>query len=242
MRLPRADVRFRNLSSLFLGLFITDQPLLRDTTMTSLAFAPDTRSTAPLAADAISDWRIVPEHSHVAFSVRHYLLWTMQGVSRRAVGLVRLNEADPRYTHVDVRIPVDSFTTGRLWQDRQLLSRPFLDGEVYPEISFHGHWLRGNPAREFALDGELWLRGVAREIILHVKARDRRTDDRTGTERAIYHATTVLDRRDFWHTAPVAHRAILGDTIRITLELTVKRGLLRAASVALSRRRVGESA
>ncbi len=193
--------------------------------MTSLAFAPDTLAPASSATVSVSDWRIVPEESHVAFSARHYLLWTLQGVSRQLHGVVRLNEADHRFTHVDVRIPVETFATGRLWQDRQLLSRAFLDGEVYRDIAFLGHWLRGEPRRDFALDGELRLRGVAREITLNVKARDRRVDDRSGTERASYHATTVLDRRDFWHTPPVAARAIVGDTIRIDVDLTLARSL-----------------
>ena len=167
----------------------------------------------------------MPEQSHVAFSARHYVLWTLHGVSRGLQGIVRLNEADPRFTHVDVRIPVESFATGRPRQDRQLLSRAFLDGEEYRDIAFHGHWLRGDPRREFALDGELRLRGVAREITLNVKARNRRVDERSGTERASYHATTVLDRRDFWRTPPVAARAILGDTIRIAVDLTLTRSL-----------------
>ncbi len=193
--------------------------------MTSLAIAAYTPASAPSAGASVSDWRIVPEQSHVAFSARHYLLWTLHGVSRGLHGVVRLNEADPRFTHVDVRIPVESFSTGSARQDRQLLSRAFLDGEVYRDIVFLGHWLRGDPHREFALDGELRLRGVAREITLNVKARNRRVDERSGTERASFHATTVLDRRDFWHTPPVAARAILGDTIRIAVDLTLTRSL-----------------
>jgi polyisoprenoid-binding protein YceI len=195
--------------------------------MTALAFATDTQLTAPRAAVGVSDWRIMPEESRVTFAVRHYLLSTLRGVSRRPYGVVRLNEADPRFTHVDVRIPVDSFTTGRRWQDRQLVSPAYLDADVYRDIVFHGHWLRGNPHREFALDGEVRLRGVAREISLNVQAGNRRIDERTRTERASYHATTVLDRRDFWHTPPVAPRAILGDTIRITLDLTLTRSVSR---------------
>lgn len=193
--------------------------------MTSLAIATDTELTTPPAAIAISDWRIVPEQSHVAFSARHYVLWTLRGVSHRVHGIVRLNEADPRFTHVDVRIPVDSFRTGRPWKDRQLLSPAFLDGEVHQHVAFLGHWLRGDPRREFALDGELRLRGVAREITLNVKSRGRRIDERSGTERASYHATAVLDRRDFWHTPPVVGRAILGDGIRMALDLTLTRRL-----------------
>jgi polyisoprenoid-binding protein YceI len=193
--------------------------------MTSLAIVADTPPTVAPAAVAISDWRIVPEMSQVAFSARHYLVWTLHGVSRQLHAVVRLNEADPRFTHVDVRIPAASFTTGRPWQDHQLASPAFLDAEVYRDIVFHGHWLRGEPRRDFALDGELRLRGVAREITLNVKARDRRVDEHSGTERATFHATTVLDRRDFWHTAPVAARAILGDTIRISLDLTLTRNL-----------------
>ena len=206
--------------------------------MTSLAMVADT----PPTAVAISDWRIVPEESQVAFSARHYTLWTLHGVSRQLYAVVRLNEADPRFTHVNVRIPVASFTTGRLWQDRQLRSPAFLDADVYRDIIFHGHWLRGEPRREFALDGELRLRGVAREITLNVKARDRRVDERSGTERATYHATTVLDRRDFWHTPPVAGRAILGDTIRIALDLTLTRSLSRWGDQSVPSLVLGRSA
>jgi len=179
---------------------------------------------APLH-DFVTDLRIVPAQTRLAFSTRS-VIGTVHGVFTDVRGVVRLNEADPRYTHVDVRVPVASIVTHSTVRDARFLGPEFFDAVAYPAICFYGRWLRGDPLREFALDGELRVRDVGREITLDVRTIDRTVDGAGATEHARYRATTVIDRRDFRLVA--RHRLDLGPlalgyTIRITLEVTLAR-------------------
>lgn len=199
--------------------------------MSSLAVRAAVPPATPSATQVITHWDVVSAKSCVTFSAAHWLLWTLRGVFHGVRGVVRLVEAEPRFTHVDVRIPTASLTTGSVRRDRWLLSPELLDAGVYKEIIFLGHWLRGDPRDEFALDGQLRLRGVPREISFRARAGERHVDPTTGIEQVRYHATTVLDRRDFGIVARAPHDlggAVLGDTLRVALDVTLSRAVTGA--------------
>jgi polyisoprenoid-binding protein YceI len=193
--------------------------------MSALLTPPLTDWRDTQLAGAISDWRIVPAKTRITFSMRHFF-WTLRGAFRQVRGVVRLNEADPRYTHVDVRIPVAGVTTGSPWRDRRLAGPDLLDGSLYPAIYFHGWWLRGDPHGEFALDGELRVRDVGREITLQVTAHERGIGATGAPGEVTYHATTTIDRRDFGLEAPALvglGGTVLGHEVKVALDLSLHR-------------------
>ncbi len=110
--------------------------------------------TTPVPS-SIEDWRISTGASQVRFRARRYAFGTVQGTFHRVYGVVRCDEGDPRYTHVDVQIPVASLTTGHWWRNGHILGRDLLDGASYQNIRFLGHWLGGDRGGEFSLAGEL---------------------------------------------------------------------------------------
>lgn len=190
----------------------------------------------PLAtplAGSVADWRIITAASRVQFRARRYVFGTVQGTFRQVRGVVRSDEADPRYTHVDVRIPVASLTTGHWLRDAHILGTDLLDGTNYQTIRFVGHWLRGDPQREFSLDGDLTLRDVSREVILRVQAGNRDIDAAAGIETARFRATVVVDRRDFGLVTRGPFRwsgLILGYQLHVVVDVTMGRVLRPSSS------------
>ncbi len=135
----------------------------------------------------VMDWHVVPAKSDVRF-VAGRIIGASRGTLHNVSGVVRLIEGQPRYTHVDIRVPVATLavSAGR---------RLGLDAELYPLVSFYGWRIRGNPRRSFALDGEIQIGAVKRQVVVNVVATGVRFDDETGTEEATFHAQLVLGRR-----------------------------------------------
>jgi hypothetical protein len=61
---------------------------------------------------------------------------------------------------------------------------------------------------------------VSRQITLQVRAAGRSVDAATGAEQATYHASTVLDRRDFEIGQKIAG-VLLGTKVRVAVDVTL---------------------
>jgi polyisoprenoid-binding protein YceI len=146
----------------------------------------------------IMDWHVVPEKSRIRFAVGRFL-GTSRGTVYNVNGVVRLIEGQPRYTHVDIRVPATAL-------EIRARRRLGLDADLYPFVSFYGWRVRGNPRRSFALDGELRVGEVRRQVVAQVVTTGYRSDDATDSEEATFRAQLLVDRR-----------------IRLVLEVTLAR-------------------
>jgi polyisoprenoid-binding protein YceI len=153
----------------------------------------------------IMDWHVVPAKSRIRFAVGRPF-----GISRGTVynvsGVVRLIEGQPRYTHVDIRVPATAL-------EIRARRRLGLDADLYPFVSFYGWRVRGNPRRSFALDGELQVGEVRRQVVAQVVTTGYRSDDATEAEEATFRAQLLVDRRirlvlDVTLARQVRHRAV----------------------------------
>lgn len=134
---------------------------------------------------SIQDWRLMPAKSHVRFTAGRFLA-AVHGMVNNVSGVVRLIEGQPRYTHVDIRVPVTAL-------DIRTRRRLGLDADLYPFVSFYGWRVRGNPRRSFALDGELRIGQLRRDVVVNVSAADHHLDEATGIEEATFRAQLVVD-------------------------------------------------
>ena len=155
----------------------------------------------------IQDWRVVPAKTQIRFTVGRFL-GAIHGTLNTVSGVVRLIEGQPRYTHVDIRVPVTAL-------DIRTRRRLRVDSNPYPFVSFYGWRIRGNPRRSFAVDGQLQVGQLRRDVVVNVSAADHRFDDATGTEEATFRAHLVVDRR-----------------IRFILDVTLARVAVRYRRVA----------
>jgi polyisoprenoid-binding protein YceI len=152
---------------------------------TSLAL-PISAPPEPVEHAPIMDWHVVPAKSRIRFAAGRFL-GTSRGTLHNVSGVVRLIEGQPRYTHVDIRVPVA--TIGIIARRRL-----GLDAGAYPFVSFYGWRIRGNPRRSFALDGELRVGEVRRQVVANVVTMGDRFDDATETEEVTFHAQLSVGR------------------------------------------------
>jgi hypothetical protein len=163
----------------------------------------------------VVDWHVVPEKSRIRFATGPFLS-TVRGTLGAPSGVVRLIEGHARYAHVDVRVPV---ATRYSWFFKWM----GLDTGLYPFVSFYGWRVRGNPRHSFALDGELRIGAVIRQVALNVAAIGHRLDGPTDTEEATYCTQFSLDLNSG------TGGALRDRRIRVLVDMTLARAVARAA-------------
>ena len=170
------------------------------------------------AAPAADSWKIDPNHSTLAFKIRH-LVSTVSGTFLEWGGTLHADPANLDSGSVDVTIQTASITTRHDRRDSDLRSANFFDAENNPTISFkstrvelHGKVLR--------ITGDLTMHGVTKPVTLegeYVGAMGVGAQQRIG-----FSATARLNRLDWgitWNRAVEGGGMLLGDDV--TLEIAI---------------------
>jgi polyisoprenoid-binding protein YceI len=167
-------------------------------------------------------WSVEPAHSTVEFRVKHMVIHTVGGRFRDFEGAI-VAGAEPS---VSGSIGVASLKTLHEELDAHLRSPDFFDAERYPEISFQASGMQFNgDHRQFALSGELTIKGVTRPITLDgelggaVLGAD-------GRERIALALRGQLDRSDYglvWNRVFETGNVLVGDTVDLLLDIAAVR-------------------
>ena len=173
------------------------------------------------ATSTRTTWKIDPAHSHIEFGVRHLMISTVKGRFTGVDGTVTLDDADPSFADVDVRIDVATIDTREPQRDAHLRSADFFEAEKYPHITFRSKGAVSRHGTEFRLVGDLTIHGVTKEVTLDV-SEEGRAKDPWGGQRLGFSATTKIKRGDFgltWNQALEAGGVVVSDDVKVTLEL-----------------------
>ena len=177
-------------------------------------------SIAESTATTTTTWNIDPAHTTVEFSVKHLMISTVRGHFGAVTGTIVLNEQNPEASTVTAEIDVTSIDTRTEQRDAHLRSADFFDVETYPTIRFQSTRIERD-GDHFGVHGQLTIRDVTREVVLHTTD-EGRGGDPWGGQRAAFSATTVIDRREFglsWNQALETGGVLVGNDIRISLEV-----------------------
>jgi polyisoprenoid-binding protein YceI len=94
--------------------------------------------------------------------------------------------------------------------------------------------IEGDVTKTFKVVGDLTIRGTTREVTLDAKF-EGRAKDPWGNDRAGFSATGKLNRRDFglnWNQALETGGVVVGDEVKLTLDVEVVRQAVEKVSVA----------
>jgi polyisoprenoid-binding protein YceI len=169
-------------------------------------------------------WDIDPVHSSVRIRARHLGLASVHGRIAEFGGSVVVT--DPvENSVVEVTLQAGSVDTGNTDRDAHLRSKDFLHTEAFPEIAFRSKGLRKLGDDRWAMDGELTIRGVTRQVVLDTTYLGVGPDPWGGT-RAAFHAVTELRREDFaidWNQAVRVGIGVVGGILQVELDIEIVR-------------------
>jgi len=179
-------------------------------------------ANATTAITASSTWNIDPAHSVAEFKVRHMMISWVRGEFSGLSGVLKLDETDYTHSTIEVSIPSGTVKTVDETLDAHLKTEDFLNVEKFPALTFKSTKIRSTGARDYAVTGDLTIRGVTKSVTLTVNDVSDPSKDPWGNQRIGLSGSAKVNRKDFgiiWNTALDAGGVLVGDEVTITLDV-----------------------
>lgn len=168
-------------------------------------------------------YEIDPEHVTVGFLVSHIGFARVLGLFTNVEGSYVFDEETGELSDVSVVVATASVSTAHEERDDHLRSDDFLDARSFQTMTFTAAAAERSGERNFAIPGELELRGQRRPLTLHA------TWNKSGEYpigRGVYamgvSARATLSRSDFGITYALDNGWV-GDQVDIIIELEARR-------------------
>ena len=174
----------------------------------------DTTTPLPIAPGR---WELDTHHSRVGFSIRHLGVSKVRGLFRTVAAELVVGSG-PSDSTLSVVVDVASLDTGNADRDAHVLSDELLDVSLRPTLTFVGHDVV--PAGDdWTLRGELTIGDVTRPLELDVEFGGIEAFPLDGRGHAGFEATGEIRRKDFGLDTGLLAGALLGDVVKLELDV-----------------------
>ena len=170
----------------------------------------------------MAQWTIDPAHSEIKFKVKHLVISTVTGRFDRFSATIQANRPDFSDARIQFEADVNSISTNNEQRDGHLKSPDFFDAESYPEIKFASTSITRKEEGEYALAGNMTIRGTSRPVSLKVVYNG--TVKGFDGDVAAFEITGTLNRQEFglrWNQDLDAGGVVVGDKVSIYLSIEV---------------------
>ena len=177
-------------------------------------------STAPQSI--AGTWNVDPVHSVAEFKVKHMMISNVKGQFTSVKGSLVLDESDLTRSRAEATIDATSINTREPDRDAHLKSADFFDVEKFPTLTFQSTKITRTGDGELAVDGDLTIHGVTRNVRFAVEGPTPPGKDPWGNTRIGLAATTKINRKDFglhWNAALETGGILVGEDVTITLDV-----------------------
>ena len=167
----------------------------------------------------LTKWSIDPMHSEVQFKVKHLVISTVSGFFKSFEGTVETDGEDFDGANIDFSIDINSIDTNQSQRDEHLKSPEFFDAATYPHIKFQSTSFKKIDDDEYALKGDLTIKGVTKPVSLDVEFGGS-TADFYGNTKAGFEITGKINRKEFgltWDGVTEAGSVVVGEDIKLTI-------------------------
>ena len=174
-------------------------------------------SAAPAAV-----WNIDPDHSSVAFTIRHLMVSNVKGTFAKFSGTVEIDEQNVAKSRIAVTIDTSSIGTNVQKRDDHLRSADFFDVAKYPTMTYVSHTIAPAGQDRLTVTGDLTMHGVTREVVLAVEGLSPEGKDPWGGIRRGATASARINRKDFglaWNQLLETGGVAVGEEVAIALEV-----------------------
>jgi polyisoprenoid-binding protein YceI len=175
--------------------------------------------------DAIqSTWTIDKIHSHIGFSVAHFVITQVTGYFRDYDALVTCACSGDDFTGgtVEFSAKTASIFTDNEQRDGHLRTEAFFNSEKYPEMKFKGTLVNENGKKK--LKGYLTIRDVTRPVTLDVIYGGHIKDKNFGIDKAGFKVTGTVNRLDYglkWNETFEGGSAIVGADVQLDMNIEI---------------------
>lgn len=166
-------------------------------------------------------WNADPAHSKVGFAVKHMGIANVRGEFTEYTGTLEVGD-DLESARAYGTVKVGSITTSEDQRDAHLRSPDFFDAEQFPELSFESTKIEALDDEEYRITGNLTIRGITNEVVLHADLEGTDTDP-WGNERLALEITGQLSRGDYgmkFNQALGSGNLLVGDKVSLLIDVS----------------------
>ncbi|HDU7924293.1 polyisoprenoid-binding protein [Acinetobacter baumannii] len=183
----------------------------------SFGLAVALASTATLAAPV--DYKIDPTHTATVFSWNHFGFSTPSANFSDIQGVIKVDNAKPANSSVNVTIPLSSVNTNVPALDKEFQEEAWFNAAKYPNITFKSTKVETKDKKHFKITGDLTVKGITKPVVLDAVLNKQGEHPMAKVPAIGFNATTSFNRSDFGLGNYVPN---VGDkiTVNITTEAT----------------------
>ncbi|ENU37257.1 MULTISPECIES: YceI family protein [Acinetobacter] len=183
----------------------------------SLGLAVAIASSVALAAPV--DYKIDPTHTATVFSWNHFGFSTPSANFTDIQGVIKVDNAKPANSSVEVTIPISSVNTNVPALDKEFQEEAWFNAAKYPNITFKSTKVETKDKKHFKITGDLTVKGVTKPVVLDAVLNKQGEHPMAKVPAIGFNATTSFNRSAFGIGNYVPN---VGDkiTVNITTEAT----------------------
>ena len=183
----------------------------------SLGLAAAIASSVTLAAPV--DYKIDPTHTTTVFSWNHFGFSTPSANFTDIKGVIKVDNAKPANSSVEVTIPISSVNTNVPALDKEFQEEAWFNAAKYPNITFKSTKVETKDKKHFKITGDLTVKGVTKPVVLDAVLNKQGEHPMAKVPAIGFNATTSFNRSAFGIGNYVPN---VGDkiTVNITTEAT----------------------
>ncbi|ABO11950.2 MULTISPECIES: YceI family protein [Acinetobacter] len=183
----------------------------------SFGLAVALASTVTLAAPV--DYKIDPTHTATVFSWNHFGFSTPSANFSDIQGVIKVDNAKPANSSVNVTIPLSSVNTNVPALDKEFQEEAWFNAAKYPNITFKSTKVETKDKKHFKITGDLTVKGITKPVVLDAVLNKQGEHPMAKVPAIGFNATTSFKRSDFGLGNYVPN---VGDkiTVNITTEAT----------------------
>ncbi|HID0392827.1 TPA: YceI family protein [Acinetobacter baumannii] len=183
----------------------------------SFGLAVALASTVTLAAPV--DYKIDPTHTATVFSWNHFGFSTPSANFSDIQGVIKVDNAKPANSSVNVTIPLSSVNTNVPALDKEFQEEAWFNAAKYPNITFKSTKVETKDKKHFKITGDLTVKGITKPVVLDAVLNKQGENPMAKVPAIGFNATTSFNRSDFGLGNYVPN---VGDkiTVNITTEAT----------------------
>jgi len=184
----------------------------------SFGLAVALASSVTLAAPV--DYKIDPTHTATVFSWNHFGFSTPSANFSDIQGVIKVDNAKPANSSVNVTIPLSSVNTNVPALDKEFQEEAWFNAAKYPNITFKSTKVETKDKKHFKITGDLTVKGVTKPVVLDAILNKQGEHPMAKVPAIGFNATTSFKRSDFGLGNYVPN---VGDkiTVNITTEAKV---------------------
>ncbi len=169
-------------------------------------------------------WIFEPGHTAAEFCVRHMMVTWVRGHIKNVHGSREFDPDNPATLSLGVTIAAPDTWTGEPQRGEHLRSGDFLDVANYPTITFQSTQAERVGASDYAVTGDLAIRGVTRPATLDLRylGRWRTPYNEAQATRVGFAGGTRINRHDFgvsWNASMENAGVVVGSEVVITVDV-----------------------